>query len=148
MTSPSIGAVFCVSFHGIVSSVFIFAASVFACIEKVLLRLNLKGQSTSNPTSICKALWFLPLMRCCCCCRCCRRRRCRCRCCCCRCCCCCCCCCCLCANGDNIPVQVGSEGLGAPFCKYRMVCPRCTSYNLAEPNVHRRNFLLQNGRLS
>jgi hypothetical protein len=35
--------------------------------------------------------------------------------------------------------------LGAPFCKYRMVCPRCTSYKMAEPNVHRHIFLLQNG---
>ena len=45
----------------------------------------------------------------------------------------------------DIPVQVGPEGLGAPFCKYRMVCPRCTSYKMAEPNVHRHIFLLQNG---
>ena len=42
-----------------------------------------------------------------------------------------------------VQVQVGPEGLGV--CKYRMVCPRCSSYNLAEPNVHRRNFLLQHG---
>ena len=48
----------------------------------------------------------------------------------------------------DIPVQVGPEGLGAPFCKCRMVWPKCTSYNLAEPNVHRCNFLLQNGRIS
>ena len=42
-----------------------------------------------------------------------------------------------------VQVQIGPEGLGV--CKYRIVYPRCSSYNLAEPNVHRRNFLLQNG---
>ena len=44
-----------------------------------------------------------------------------------------------------IPVQIGPEGLGAPFCSYRTASPRCPSYKLAEPNVHRGRFLLQNG---
>ena len=44
-----------------------------------------------------------------------------------------------------IPVQIGPEGLGAPFCSYRMASPRCPYYKLAEPNVHRGRFLLQNG---
>ena len=44
-----------------------------------------------------------------------------------------------------IPVQIGPEGLGAPFCSYRKASPRCPSYKLAEPNVHRGRFLLQNG---
>ena len=35
-----------------------------------------------------------------------------------------------------IPIQIGPEGLGAPFCNYRMASPRCPSYKLAEPNVH------------
>ena len=43
------------------------------------------------------------------------------------------------------PVQIGPEGLGAPFCSYRTASPRCPSYKLAEPNVHRGRFLLQNG---
>ena len=47
--------------------------------------------------------------------------------------------------GLNIPVQIGPEGLGAPFCSYRTASPRCPSYKLAEPNVHRGRFLLQNG---
>ena len=29
------------------------------------------------------------------------------------------------SNPHKYPVQVGPEGLGAPPCKYRMVCPRC-----------------------
>ena len=37
------------------------------------------------------------------------------------------------------------EGLGAPFCSSRMASPRCPSYKLAEPNVHRGRFLSQNG---
>ena len=41
-----------------------------------------------------------------------------------------------------------ARGLGAPFCKHRMVCPRCTSYKMAELNVHIYNVLLQNGSLS
>ena len=45
----------------------------------------------------------------------------------------------------NIPVQIGPEGLGAPFCSYRTASPRCPSYKLAEPSVHRGRFLLQNG---
>ena len=45
----------------------------------------------------------------------------------------------------DIPVQIGPEGLGAPFCSYRTASPRCPSYKLAEPNVHRGRFLLQNG---
>ena len=44
-----------------------------------------------------------------------------------------------------IPVQIGPGGLGAPFCSYRTASPRCPSYKLAEPNVHRGRFLLQNG---
>ena len=47
--------------------------------------------------------------------------------------------------GLKIPVQIGPEGLGAPFCNYNMASPRCPSYKLAEPNVHRGRFLLQNG---
>ena len=43
------------------------------------------------------------------------------------------------------PVQIGPEGLGDPFCSYRTASPRCPSYKLAEPNVHRGRFLLQNG---
>ena len=48
-------------------------------------------------------------------------------------------------NTVEIPVQIGPEGLGAPFCSYRTASPRCPSYKLAEPNVHRGRFLLQNG---
>ena len=48
-------------------------------------------------------------------------------------------------QGLIIPVQIGPEGLGAPFCSYRTASPRCPSYKLAEPNVHRGRFLLQNG---
>ena len=48
-------------------------------------------------------------------------------------------------QGLIISVQIGPEELGAPLCSYRMASPRCPSYNLAEPNVHRGTFLLQNG---
>ena len=48
-------------------------------------------------------------------------------------------------GGECIPVQIGPEGLGTPFCSYRTASPRCPSYKLAEPNVHRGRFLLQNG---
>ena len=47
-------------------------------------------------------------------------------------------------HGILIPVQIWPEGLGAPFCSYRTASPRCPSYKLAEPNVHR-GRLLQNG---
>lgn len=39
-------------------------------------------------------------------------------------------------------VQAGPQGLGAPFCKYRKGCPRCTSYKMEEPRVHRHKLLL------
>ena len=37
-----------------------------------------------------------------------------------------------------------TRGVGSPFCNYRMASARCPSYKLAEPNVHRGSFLLQN----
>ena len=43
------------------------------------------------------------------------------------------------------PFRLDPRGWGAPFCSYRTASPRCPSYKLAEPNVHRGRFLLQNG---